>query len=280
MEILTDIRVMQQVADEHRAAGRTIALVPTMGFFHEGHLSLMRLGRARGDLLVVSLFVNPTQFGPGEDFKEYPRDLDRDLRLAAEVGVDLIFEPSVEAMYPPGFQTFVTVEEVTRGLCGAARPGHFRGVATVVAKLFHIVKPHVAIFGEKDYQQLVTIRRMVRDLNLDIEVVGHPIVREPDGLALSSRNLYLSPAERVSARSLSQALERAKALYRAGERQAAVLAAEARGVIEAQPHTRVDYVAVCDRETLEPLDEVKEGAVVALAVFVGRARLIDNCLLP
>ena len=257
-----------------------IAFVPTMGYFHEGHLSLMREGRERGDVLVVSIFVNPTQFGPGEDFDRYPRDMERDLRMAEEVGVDVIFAPTVEEMYPEGYQTYVEVEKVTQHLCGLSRPGHFRGVTTVVTKLFNIVKPHVALFGQKDYQQLITIERMVKDLNMDVEIVGMPTVREEDGLAASSRNVYLSPEERKAALSLYRSLRRAEELFSEGVRESQRILEEVRGVLEAEPLVKIDYVHVCDPETLEDIEgPIGERALVAVAAKVGTTRLIDNTLL-
>jgi len=250
-----------------------------MGYFHEGHLSLMRLARRLSDIVVVSIFVNPIQFGPQEDYARYPRDLERDRRLAESVGVDILFVPSVEEMYPEGFQTFVEVTELSRPLCGARRPGHFRGVCTVVLKLFNIVKPHLAIFGEKDYQQLKVIERMVRDLHLDIEIVPHPTVREPDGLAMSSRNTYLQPEERESALSLYRALELVRRRVSQGERRTKVLRREIEEFITSHPGTRIDYVEFRDPETLEEKAEVDGPTLLALAVFVGRARLIDNTIL-
>lgn len=279
MEIIAAPQEMQALARRWREQGLTIAFVPTMGYFHRGHLSLMEYGRSVGDKLAVSLFVNPTQFGPGEDLDRYPRDLDRDAALAREVGVDVLFTPATEQMYPPGYQTFVTVEEVSRGLCGASRPGHFRGVATVVLKLFNIVMPHVAIFGEKDYQQLVVIRRLVADLNLPIEVVGRPIVREEDGLAMSSRNTYLSPEERRAALCLYRALQAARRLVSARKNRREEILATVRQVISQTPYTRIDYLALVDPETLEEVDAVRGAARLALAVWVGNTRLIDNCLL-
>ncbi len=279
MEIVADPRQMQEMARRWREQGLTIAFVPTMGYFHRGHLSLMEYGRQVGDKLAVSLFVNPTQFGPGEDLDRYPRDLERDAAMAREVGVDVLFTPTAEQMYPPGYQTYVTVEGVSGGLCGASRPGHFRGVATVVLKLFNLVMPHVAVFGEKDYQQLVVIRRMVADLNLPIQVVGRPIVREEDGLAMSSRNTYLSPEERRSALCLHRALQAARRLVSARKNQSEEILATVRQIISQTPHTRIDYLALVDPETLEEVDAVRGAARLALAVWVGTTRLIDNCLL-
>jgi len=280
MEVIKSPSEMQQRASAWRREGKVIAFVPTMGYFHEGHLSLMREGRKRGDVLVVSIFVNPTQFGPGEDFDRYPRDMKRDLRMAEEVGVDVIFAPTVEEMYPEGYQTYVEVEKVTQHLCGLSRPGHFRGVTTVVTKLFNIVKPHVALFGQKDYQQLITIERMVKDLNMDVEIVGMPTVREEDGLAASSRNVYLSPEERKAALSLYRSLRRAEELFSEGVRESQRILEEVKGVLEAEPLVKIDYVHVCDPETLEDIEgPIGERALVAVAAKVGTTRLIDNTLL-
>ena len=276
MDLIVSPREMQALARQWRREGRTIAFVPTMGYFHQGHLSLMEYGRTRGDLLVVSLFVNPTQFGPSEDLDRYPRDLARDTELARQVGVDVLYIPTAAEMYPPGYQTYVTVEELSRRWCGASRPGHFRGVATVVLKLFHQVQPQVAVFGEKDYQQLVIIRRLVRDLDLEVEVVGRPIVREADGLAMSSRNTYLSPEERARALCLYRGLCAARELAAQGERQAARLLAPAREIITTTPGTRLDYLALVDPDTLEEVEVLKGTARLLGAVWVGATRLIDN----
>lgn len=275
-EIARDNKQMQKLAEELRLSGKRIAFVPTMGYLHEGHLNLMREGRRRADNLVISIFVNPTQFGPGEDFEKYPRDFERDEQLASEVGVDTIFYPDATSMYPPGYQTYVTVEEVSRNLCGRSRPIHFRGVATVCTKLFNIVKPHEAIFGKKDFQQLVVIKRMVKDLNMDLEIVGVNTTREADGLAMSSRNSYLEPEERNSALSLSRGLKIAKELYDRGERDASVIIKAVRDFIAGHEHTDIDYVKICDTETLKDVEKIEGESVVALAVRVGRPRLIDN----
>jgi pantoate--beta-alanine ligase len=269
---------MREKAAAARAAGTTIAFVPTMGFLHEGHASLMREARKRGDLLVVSIFVNPTQFGAGEDFESYPRDLRGDSAIARECGVDIIFTPDAREMYPQGFQTWVNVETVSLPLCGASRPGHFRGVTTVVTKLFNIVKPTFAFFGEKDYQQLTVIRRMVADLNMDVQVVGLPTVREPDGLAMSSRNSYLSTAERKSALCLSRALDAASTLYRSGVVSVARLREEVMGILAGEPDARIDYVEFRDGEDLEEVERANERTVLALAVRIGTTRLIDNVI--
>ncbi len=270
---------MQSLANSFREKGYKICLVPTMGYFHEAHLSLMRLGKRLCDKLVVSVFVNPIQFGPSEDFERYPRDLERDKNLAREAGVDVLFAPCAQEMYPEGFQTYVEVMELSKPLCGASRPGHFRGVATVVLKLFNIVKPHVAVFGLKDYQQYLVIKRMVKDLNLGIEIVGHPIVREPDGLAMSSRNVYLSSEERRSALCLYKSILRAKELLSRGVRNVNDLKKEIVKLISSYPYTKIDYVEFRDPETLEPVEEVSAPTLLALAVYVGSARLIDNAIL-
>jgi pantoate--beta-alanine ligase len=270
---------MQGFSESERLAGRRIVLVPTMGYFHEGHLNLMREGRTRGDLLVVSLYVNPAQFAPTEDFAAYPRDFERDRRLAEGVGVDLIFSPDNGEMYPEGYQTYVEVEEVTRNLCGISRPAFFRGVTTVCAKLFHIVKPHVTVFGKKDFQQWVAIRRMVRDLNMDIEVVGLPTTREPDGLAMSSRNVYLTGEERESALGLYRCLRMADEMYRKGKRDAAAILLAVGRFLSDLPHARIDYARICDTRTLQDIERIEGEGVLALAVWVGKTRLIDNHVL-
>lgn len=279
MRIIERVSEMQQQADLWRREGKRIAFVPTMGFLHTGHLTLMQAARRYGDVVVTSIFVNPMQFGPNEDYSRYPRDMERDLRLATEVGVDAAFLPGVEELYPNGFQTHVEVERVTAPLCGRSRPTHFRGVATVVAKLFHSVKPHAAVFGEKDYQQLVTIRRMAADLNMDIDIVGHPIVREADGLAMSSRNTYLDADQRQTALGLSRSLEEAQRLVDTGERRGGTILEKVRAVIEGGGKARVDYIELCDPETLEGIQRVEGPTVLALAVYVGSTRLIDNRML-
>jgi pantoate--beta-alanine ligase len=279
MQVIERIEEMQGWSDAERRRGRTIAFVPTMGFLHEGHLRLVRDGKRRGDRLVASIFVNPAQFAPQEDFSAYPRDFERDRRLLEEEGVDVVFHPSVAEMYPQGYQTRVQVQDLSARLCGAFRPGHFDGVATVVAKLFNIVRPDTAIFGCKDFQQLQIIRRMARDMALAIEIVGHPTVREPDGLAMSSRNAYLNEAERQAALCLSRSLARAECLVNAGERRAAVLLDRVRAEIAAEPLARMEYASLCDPETLVEIEELAASALLALAVWIGRARLIDNIIL-
>jgi pantoate--beta-alanine ligase len=278
-EIYRAPAAMRARVEDLRRDGRRIAVVPTMGALHDGHLALLRAARGRADVVILTIFVNPTQFGPAEDLSRYPRDEVGDLAKARACGIDLAFCPEAPAMYPPGSQTFVEVRELQRPLCGASRPGHFAGVATVVTKLFHITLPHVAVFGEKDYQQLAIIRRMVRDLDFGIEIASVPIVREPDGLAMSSRNAYLSPEQRRAALSLSAGLAAAEAAFRAGERSAAALVAAARAPIEAEPLARIDYIELRDADELTPLERVERRSVLAMAVFVGTTRLIDNRVL-
>jgi pantoate--beta-alanine ligase len=276
MEVIKTIKEMKEFSSQARGAGKTIAFVPTMGFFHEGHLSLMREGRKRADLLIVSLFVNPTQFAPHEDLKNYPRNFERDRQMAEEVGTDILFAPEADEMYPRDHQTRVLVEKVTQNLCGRSRPTHFRGVTTVVMMLFEIVTPHVTLFGEKDYQQLVTIRQMVKDLHMSVEVVGMPTVREADGLAMSSRNTYLLPEERKAALSLYRSLQRAKAFLQEGEPRASRILDEMDGILRSEPLVRMDYVQICDADTLQEVDRIEGDVVVALAAYLGKTRLIDN----
>ncbi|MGD8374649.1 MAG: pantoate--beta-alanine ligase [Acidobacteriota bacterium] len=261
---------------EARAGHRKIGLVPTMGALHAGHLSLVTVARERADLVVLTVFVNPTQFGPGEDLAAYPRALERDRRLAEEAGTDVLFHPAPEAMYPEGDATRVEVSELTELLCGASRPGHFRGVATVVAKLLILCDPHVAVFGRKDYQQWRVIQRMARDLLLEAEIVGAPIVRDPDGLALSSRNAYLSPGERRAALALPRALDAGTAAMMAGERAPAPVIERMRAVVADEPGARIDYLEVVDAHHLQRVDRLAGDLLLAGAIQVGRARLIDN----
>ncbi|MBA4421579.1 MAG: pantoate--beta-alanine ligase [Syntrophus sp. (in: bacteria)] len=276
MEIIQSVKEMQALSELKRCQGRKIVLVPTMGYFHEGHLNLMKVGRNQGDDLVVSIYVNPMQFAPTEDFANYPRDFERDKRLAEGVGVDWIFSPEHREMYPEGYQTHVEVEGVTSNLCGISRPRFFRGVTTVCTKLFHIVKPHITIFGRKDFQQYVTIKRMVQDLNLDIEVIGMRTTREPDGLAMSSRNVYLKSEERESALSLSRSLLLAKGVYEKGERETEIILKEVREFIAGHPYVKIDYAQICDVVTMKDVSRIEGNAVLALAVWVGKTRLIDN----
>jgi len=276
MEIIKTVNHMQQASDAIRMGGESLALVPTMGFFHEGHLTLMRAGKDHCDRLVVSLFVNPTQFGPNEDFEAYPRDTEGDLNKAEKEGADMVFMPSPAEMYPQGAQTSVVVTDLPNHLCGLSRPGHFDGVTTVVAKLFHIVKPHVAVFGQKDYQQLAVISRMVMDLDMDIQIMGVPTVREADGLAMSSRNSYLSLEERKSALSLKKSLDLAERLFNEGEQNAQMVKDFVQSYILEHPYTEIDYIALCDPITLNDVNTLFEGTLMALAVRVGKTRLIDN----
>lgn len=279
MQIFHTIPEIREFVRQARAGGHSIGLVPTMGYLHEGHLELMRRAKERCDTVIISIFVNPTQFGPNEDFDRYPRDMERDARLAGEVGVDAIFNPSVEEMYPAGFCTYVDVKRITEKLCGLSRPGHFRGVATVVTKLFNIVKPDCAFFGQKDAQQALVIKRMVADLNMDLEVVTLPTVREPDGLAMSSRNIYLKPEERRAALVLYRSLQRAKEAYQAGERNVAKLRRLVVDMIEAEPLANIDYVEIYSYPELEEVKEIQGQVLLAIAVKIGRARLIDNIIL-
>jgi pantoate--beta-alanine ligase len=273
--VVADLAAMSAWSEAARGRGERIALVPTMGALHRGHLSLLAEARRRAQRVVLSIFVNPMQFGPQEDLAKYPRDLPGDLAKAASVGCDLAFVPDPAGMYSPDFQTAIEVREVSQGLCGARRPGHFVGVATVVCKLLNIVRPHVALFGEKDFQQLAVIRRMAADLNLPVETVGLPTVREPDGLALSSRNSYLSASDRQRAGALYAGLSAAKALADKGERRASVLLNAAMAEIAGRVD-RVDYLEVRAADDLKPLDSIDRPAVMLVAALVGRTRLIDN----
>jgi len=279
MEIIKSVKEMQRWSDHCRKQGQTIVLVPTMGYLHEGHLSLMREGKRLGDKVIVSIFVNPAQFGPGEDLSTYPRDLKRDFHMAESAGVDIIFTPNEWDVYPKGFDTYIDQEKLTLHLCGLSRPGHFKGVMTVVTKLFHMVAPQIAIFGEKDYQQLTIIRRMVKDLNFDIEIKSGAIVREPDGLAMSSRNVKLSSEQRKSALALYLSLQQAQKQLLDGETRSEQLIAEATSLILSYPGTVIDYIHICDPDSLEDITTVDRPALMALAVKVGTVRLIDNKIL-
>ena len=279
MKLIHDVQEMQQTVSGLKRNDKRIAFVPTMGFLHEGHASLLREGRKQGDILVLSIFVNPTQFGPNEDLDRYPRNLEGDCALAESCGVDIVFVPTASGMYPPGFQTTVALGPLTEPLCGASRPGHFNGVAVVVTKLFGIVQPDVALFGKKDYQQLAIIRQMTADLNLPVEVVGMPIVREPDGLAMSSRNSYLTPEQRQQALCLHRAILKVRELFAAGETGVELLLASARRIIAAVPEATIDYLELRDGITLAPVEQAANGTLLALAVKVGSTRLIDNTLL-
>jgi pantoate--beta-alanine ligase len=279
MEIINTAKDMQGISDAFRQAGKIISLVPTMGFLHEGHIELLRIAKKHSDELIMSLFVNPTQFGPNEDFEDYPRDIEGDLSKARETGVDIVFHPSAEEIYPEGYQTTVRVDKVTKHLCGLSRPTHFDGVTTVVAKLFNITKPHLAVFGQKDYQQLVVISRMVIDLNMDIEIIGAPTVREADGLAMSSRNSYLKGEERESALCLKKSLDLAEEMLHSGERDAKTIINAVKDFINKHPSTEIDYVNLCDPTTLEDIGSLGDESLLALAVRVGKTRLIDNRVL-
>ncbi len=279
MEIVREKKVMRAIVEEAKRSGLVVGLVPTMGYFHQGHLELMRRAAADCDVVVVSLFVNPTQFVPGEDFEEYPRDLERDCALARGAGVDYVFNPEVREMYPGGDRTHVEVEGLSDVMCGAARPGHFRGVATVVAKLFNIVPAQRAYFGQKDGQQLAVLRRMALDLDFDIEITGVPTVREEGGLAMSSRNAYLTDEQASRARCLSSALARASDLVESGERRAEAVARAVEEEVAASPGVDLEYVAICDKIFLQPLEELHGTVMVAVAARVGKARLIDNVII-
>ena len=280
MRICTTIDEMRHACSAARKGGRRLGLVPTMGALHEGHLSLVRAARASCDAVAVSIFVNPTQFGPNEDLAKYPRSFERDSELLQQERVDLLFAPTPQEMYPRGTVTWVTVEELSGKLDGRSRPGHFRGVTTVVAKLFHIIEPDVAFFGQKDAAQLAIIRRMVRDLNLPVEIAVCPIVREPDGLAMSSRNAYMSSEQRKQALMLHRSLARVQRLANQGERSAVKLTAAGRQEFSPDGPVRLDYFEIVDPETLDPVEDVSGGALVAVAAFVGTTRLIDNIVLP
>jgi pantoate--beta-alanine ligase len=280
MKTITSLSDMRSLSASHRREGKTIGFVPTMGFLHEGHLSLMRRAREECDVVVVSIFVNPTQFGPNEDFERYPRDAEGDRKKCESAGVDIIFMPEAKEMYPEKPTVFITVEGISDILEGAIRPSHFRGVATVVAKLFHIVKPHKAFFGQKDFQQCVVIKRMVKGLNMDVEVVVLPIVRETEGLAMSSRNSYLTADERRAAAVLYRALTAARDLFIAGAKEPEKLKQKMRAVLLTEHGVGIDYVEVSDPETLAPLDTAGGNMVLLVAARVGKMRLIDNLLIP
>lgn len=280
MQILTAIADMRAASRAARGEGKRVGFVPTMGALHEGHLSLVRAAKAQCDLVAVSIFVNPTQFGPHEDFSKYPRTFEKDRAMLEKEGVNFLFAPSVEEMYPAGAVTYVSVESLSEKLCGRSRPGHFRGVTTVVSKLFHVVEPAVAFFGQKDAAQAAIIGRMVRDLNLPVEIVVCPIVREADGLAMSSRNAYLSPQERKAALVLYRSLTQVQELVGRGERSVEKLTEAGKDVFTAQSEAKLDYFEIVNPETLEPVANLTHGALVAVAAFLGRTRLIDNILLP
>jgi len=279
MRVIRKNSIMQKVADRLREEGKSIGFVPTLGALHQGHFSLMERARRENDILIISIFINPTQFGHGEDYRRYPRPFEKDKSLAQREGVDIIFYPSVSEMYGKEYSTYVEVEKFSKRLCGLSRPGHFRGVASVVCKLFNIVKPHVAYFGQKDYQQLRIIKRMVEDLNMEVEIRECAIVREPDGLAISSRNSYLSSQEREEALSLYRALKCAKSLIKVGSSISDVVS-EMEKIIQRESHAKIDYIEIVDPLTLEDVKTIRPGkkGLVALAVWIGNTRLIDNML--
>ena len=280
MKIHGKIEDMRAASRVIRRNGRRLGFVPTMGALHDGHLSLVRAAKAQCDVVAASIFVNPTQFGPNEDFSKYPRTFERDCELLKKEGVELLFAPSAEEMYPKGAVTWVTVEGLSDKLCGRSRPGHFRGVTTVVAKLFHIVEPDMAFFGQKDAAQVAIIRRMVHDLNLPVEIVACPIVREADGLAMSSRNAYLDPQQRKQALVLFRALQRVREAFESGECDAVRLIEQGKEVLLQEPSVRLDYFEIVDPDNLDLVEKVSTQALVAIAAFVGTTRLIDNILLP
>ncbi len=279
MRVVRKIEAMAGLAEKLRAQGK-VGFVPTMGALHPGHLELVRVAKERCDYVVVSIFVNPLQFGPKEDYQRYPRDFKKDRQLLKALGVDAVFYPDKEEMYPPDYSTYVEVEGLTRYLCGRSRPGHFRGVTTVVAKLFNIVKPHLAVFGQKDAQQALVIKRMVQDLNFPIEIVVVPTVREKDGLAMSSRNKYLTPEERKEAPVLFRSLKLAEKLIKSGQRDAEKVKRAMRQMIKEESRGKIDYVEIVDTQRLEPVKRIKGEVLVALAVYFGKARLIDNIIIP
>jgi pantoate--beta-alanine ligase len=278
MRLVTKIAKMKMLSQNLRSAGKTIGFVPTMGYLHEGHLSLIRKARKDTDTVIVSIYVNPTQFAPKEDFKRYPRDLDRDRKLAENAGADILFVPSDSEMYPEPYNTYVTVKGLSDVMCGAFRTGHFRGVATIVAKLFNIIKPDVAYFGQKDAQQVAIIKKMVKDLNVDVDVRGMPIVRESDGLAMSSRNVYLNPQERREATVLSQSLQKAHDMIKSGIIKSSTVRAHIRRIISGAKSARIDYIATVDPETLAEMKTIKGKCLVAVAAWIGKTRLIDNII--
>ncbi len=279
MHIIRTIREMQGWSEDQRLERKTVAFVPTMGFLHEGHLSLVHEAKNRGDVVVVSIFVNPMQFNQRSDFEKYPRDEAQDERVLSALGTDVLFMPPPAEIYPDGYQTGIEVEKLSQPLCGAFRPGHFRGVTTVVAKLFNMVKPHCALFGEKDFQQCVVIKRMVQDLNFDIDIVTLPTIREDDGLAMSSRNARLGVAGREASLGVSRALTAAQELVSGGQSSSSVILQAVRQILTKNAKVRVEYVSLCQPETLEEVEQVSGPTLLAIAVWVGDVRLIDNCVL-
>ena len=279
MIIVRSIKKMQDISKRVKGKGKRVGFVPTMGFLHEGHLSLVRASKRECDITVVSIFVNPAQFGPGEDYRTYPRDLSRDMRLLKDLKVDILFCPKAKEMYKRGFSAFIEVKGLSEVLCGARRPGHFRGVTTVVAKLFEIVKPDLAYFGRKDYQQQLIIKKMVSDLNMDVKIKALPTIREADGLAMSSRNAYLSGDERKEAAVLYQSLRLARKLVKGGERNSKKIISAMRGLISKKPGVKIDYLGAYDSDTLQEVKKIRGKTLFALAAFVGPTRLIDNMVI-
>jgi len=281
MKIISSVKEMQRYAEMHRMQGQRIGVVPTMGFLHDGHCELIRVAKNNSGLVITTSFVNPAQFGPAEDFNEYPRDVERDKHLAESAGSDVLFTPSREEMYPAGYLAYVEVEKITNVLEGKIRPSHFKGVATIVAKLFNVTMPQVAVFGQKDAQQAIVIKRMVSDLNFNVDIIIVPIVREPDGLAMSSRNVYLSVAERKVSPVLFQSLQLAKLLIERGERECSIVISEMTELIASKPITKIDYISIANADTLEELTALSEGnrVLISLAIRIGTIRLIDNILL-
>ena len=279
MELINDPKTMQARSSQLKKDGQKIIFVPTMGGLHQGHLSLVKRGKDLGRIVVMSIYLNPTQFASGEDLSTYPTALEEDLEKAKNAGVNIIFCPTDKSMYPENFQTSVDTNEISKGLCGKKRPEHFRGVTTIVLKLFNIVKPDIAIFGEKDYQQLKVIKKMVEDLNVDVEIFGAPIVREEDGLAMSTRNSYLDPTERMAARSVNESLQRAKSAVQNGEKNIDKIISDIKLHIESTGVGKIDYIKICDPDSLKELSSLKPPAILAVAAHFGKARLIDNCIL-
>jgi len=279
MQVIEKIKDVSNFIKELKTQKKTVGFVPTMGFLHEGHLSLMRYAKKVTDVVVVSIFVNPTQFGPKEDFNAYPRDMEGDKGKCLEAGVDILFIPPAAEIYPDGYLTYVNVENITDVMCGASRPGHFKGVATIVAKLFNIVKPDKAFFGQKDYQQAVVIKRMAADLNMDVDIEALPTIREPEGLAISSRNSYLSGAERAAAACLYMSLKLAEDRISKGERNCAKIIEAMQHIIQSEKLAKIDYIAIADTETLEEIKTIDRKVVIALAVWIGKTRLIDNIVI-